>query len=606
MFPVIVIGVAVLLLWGLYLATIGSGGRGFGSLGRILVAPLVVALVLGFREARRYRPEPAEGIDLAAAQHPELWGEVNRLAQLAQTAPPDRIVIVPEANAAVAEVAGRRELMIGLPLLATFTRGELRSVLAHELGHFAGGDTAASAAIARRVELLYQVRKKASWLWRWFFTLYAHLYAVAAGPASREAELRADELSLQAAGAATAASALRNLVQTSLAWDVLVDDYVPLFTQAGCRASLGEGVWHLTQANAAGLDQAVSTVLAQAPAARSDTHPPLRERIAHFEAAARTAPSLPSPDAAQPAVTLLGGGAGWLTAAEGELLAENLPLATWPEVVRRGAQQSIASSADRLGAWIRTQGRGDGGLASALALIDDHSGGGVVARLADGTGAAAVSEAAGVLADQVITALLAAGAADFRLSWTGEAQLVDRSGSSLEVIPRIEQAILAGSSTPLRDWLAGLGVNVHASYAAASVPQWLAAASQLTGPWEGRRDVHFWSTGVLALPPLDKATIKENKQQISEKHQHPRLYGAAAEGLAAGRAKPDALWWDASWIVGGDVSGTMKLRIRFDLIGRPPLELAATLESALVDSPESVGSAVVYLAAPKAPVSPPG
>lgn len=165
LFPVVTVLVAALAQLGIVAFSNSMlGGRGFGALGRILVAPLLVALVLGIREARKFKAEPAEGIEVAAARHPQLWAEVHQLAQVAQTEPPSRIVIVPEVNAAVTEAAGHRELMIGLPLLATFSRGQLRSVLAHELGHFAGGDTAASAAIARRVVTLYRVRARASWL----------------------------------------------------------------------------------------------------------------------------------------------------------------------------------------------------------------------------------------------------------------------------------------------------------------------------------------------------------------------------------------------------------------------------------------------------------
>lgn len=600
LFPVATVLLAVAALLGIVAFSNGVlGGRGFGTLGRILVVPLLVALFLGIREARRFKAEPAEGIEITPAQHPQLWAEVRQLAQVAQTEPPGRIVIVPEVNAAVTEAAGHRELMIGLPLLATFSRGQLRSVLAHELGHFAGGDTAASAAIARRVVLLYQVRARASWLWRWFFTAYARLYAMAAGPAAREAELQADELSLRVSGAPTAISALRMLLRTGLAWDVVMESYLPLFALAERRAPLGEAVWQVNRANADQLEPAVDALLAQERANASDTHPPLRERIAQFEAAGSAGGPAEPPDAGLPAVDLLTGGAGWLSMAEGELLAENHTLVSWDEVVKRGMRQATAATADRLGAWIRTQRRGDGGLESVLGLIDDPSEGGVVARLAQGKGPQALAEVADLLADPIVSAMLTAGAADVQLSWTGAARFVQRDGTELQLAPRIEQAIVAGTSAPLRSWLAGLGVDTTASQVAAEVPQWLAAVSQMTGPWEGRRDVHLWSTGVLALPPLDKATIKENKQQISEKHQHPRLYAAAAEGLEAGRRLPGALWWDATRIVGGGAEGRMKMRLRFELVDAAPLEIAATLESAPVDSAEKVGAAVAYLAAPK-------
>ena len=601
LFPLAVLALAAAAIWGLFALTATfSEGRGFSILGRILVAPLVFALFLGVRAALRYKAEPAEGIEVTAAEHPALWAEVNQLAALAQTEPPSRIVIVPEVNAAVTQAAGHRELLIGLPLLASFTRSQLRAVLAHELGHFAGGDTAASAAILRRIVLLDRVRDHAGWVWRWFFALYARLYAVAAGPASREAELRADDLSRQAAGVPAATSALRALVRTELAWDVVLESYVPLFPLAGRRASLGEALWRMLRANAHELEAATDAALTAEKTSAADTHPPLRDRIARM---AQSQGAMASPaDNDVPAVELLNGGAGWLTAAEGQLLAEDRPLASWDEVIARGVRQTVDSGADRLGAWLRTQRLGDGGLPSVLALIDDRSAGGLVNRLV-GTGPEARQEAIEALFDPVVAAMLDCGAAVVEPSWTGAARILERDGGELDVESRLGHAIDSGDSSALRSWLAGLGVDVAGARLAAGVPQWLAALSHVTGPWEGRRDVHLWSTGVLALPPLDKATVKENKEQISEKHQHPRLYRAAAEGLEAGRRLPGSLWWEAGRIVGGEASGRVKFRLRFELADAPPLELSATLESVAIDSAEEVGSAFAYLTAPKAPLA---
>lgn len=254
------------------------------------------------------------------------------------------------------------------------------------------------------------------------------------------------------------------VLRTELAWDVVTERYLPLFALAGRRAPLGEAVWQVNRANSDQLEPAVDAMLAQERASASDTHPPLRDRIAQVEAAARAGGPAEPPDAGLPAVDLLSGGAGWLSVAEGELLAENHPLASWDEVVKRGVRQSTAATADRLGAWIRTQGRGDGGLESVLALIDDTSDGGVVARLSDGHGPESLAEAVDVLADPVIAAMLATGAADVQLSWTGAARFVERGGAELQVAPRIEQAIAAGTSAPLRAWLAGLGVDTATSH----------------------------------------------------------------------------------------------------------------------------------------------
>src|SRR5207244_3243782 len=80
----------------------------------------------------------------------------DELAHIAQTRGPDEVRLVPEVNAAVMEQAsllglqsGKRSMMIGLPLLAGMSVGELRSVLAHELGHYGGGHTKLSALTYR-------------------------------------------------------------------------------------------------------------------------------------------------------------------------------------------------------------------------------------------------------------------------------------------------------------------------------------------------------------------------------------------------------------------------------------------------------------------------
>jgi len=604
LFPV----VAVALLAGVVLGIVAISavlfdGVGTGVLIQWVAVPLAAALAFGAWAALRHKPESAEGIEVTPAEHPALWVEVNRLAASAQTEPPARIVIVPEVNASVAEVSGRRELEIGLPLLATFTIGQLRSVLAHELGHFAGGDTADAARDLRRVALLEHVRARAGMLWRWFFEGYVRLYALAAGPSSREAELRADDLSVLAAGRGTAAESFRALLRAELAWQHALDNYVPLFELAGRRAPLGEALRRIIDANRSELDAAVDTIVAEQRPSATDSHPPLRERIArvlasdHLGAASDGA----SDGADRPATDLLTGGADWLDRAEGQLLAKDRPLATWNDVITGGVRRGADAAADQLGASLRSLSLGDGGLDSVLRLIEDPSEGGIVRRVG-GAGPDARGDTISTVWNPIASALLAVGAARVQPSWTGPAQVVASDGSSLELDERIGAAIDARDSAPLRGWLTERGVDVTSARVTSGggVERWLSAASQMTGPWDGRRDVHLWSTGILALPKLDKATVKENKDQFSDEHQHPRLYQAAAEGVEAGKSLPGSLWWDADRITGGDVTGRITMKLRFDLNDGTALKLASTLETATVDSPQDLGAAVQYLTAPKA------
>lgn len=605
LFPMIVAAV----LTGVVLGIVDVGahlwdGDATWGLVRWVAVPLAVALVLSVVAAIRYTAEPAEGIELTATEHPALWAELDQLAANAQTSPPARIVVVAEVNASVAEVAGHRELEIGLPLLATFTVGQLRSVLAHELGHFAGGDTANAARDLRRLVLLQEAQGRAGLLWRWFFVAYAWVYAVAVGPSARAAERRADDLSILAAGPQAAAEALQALLRAELAWEITFENYVPLFEMAGHRAPLGEAVRRVMSSNRAALEESTKEIIAAQRATITDSHPPLRERIARFEAAAAAGAGVGAgivgTDADRPATDLLDSGASWLDVAEGELLTRDRPLSSWDEVITAGVRGGALARADDMGASIRALKLGDGGLDNLLTLVADPAEGGFVKRFG-GDAPDARQDAIEALRSPVVVALLAAGAARIQPSWSGTSEVVAHDGSPLRLDERIGVAIDERNAAGLRDWLTGCGVDVAEARvpSGGGIERWLAAASHMTGPWEGRRDVHLWSTGILALPKLDKATVRANKEEYSDEHQHPRLYQAAEEGVEAGKLLPGSLWWDAATISGGDVTGLAKIKLRFDLADAEPLRLVSTLETATVESPEGLGAAVQYLTAPK-------
>jgi heat shock protein HtpX len=95
-------------------------------------------------------PKPDDtgyGLPLAPGDQPRLRAELAAVAAAAGEEPPEAVYISLEVNAAVTEVGGslikpgRRVIILGLPLIAGLTREELRAVLAHEYGHYAGGDT---------------------------------------------------------------------------------------------------------------------------------------------------------------------------------------------------------------------------------------------------------------------------------------------------------------------------------------------------------------------------------------------------------------------------------------------------------------------------------
>ncbi|MCZ9338236.1 M48 family metallopeptidase, partial [Streptomyces sp. TRM76130] len=96
------------------------------------------------------------GLPVTEADEPALWRTVRELADQVGTRAPSRIALTPDVNAAVSEDArllgllpGPRRLYLGVPLLQGLTEAQLRSVLAHELGHYSNADTRLAALTAR-------------------------------------------------------------------------------------------------------------------------------------------------------------------------------------------------------------------------------------------------------------------------------------------------------------------------------------------------------------------------------------------------------------------------------------------------------------------------
>lgn len=154
---------AIALLVGFYLLTLGVAVV-------LLLVPVVLAWTTGLRNLRllifafaicwipafllflsmfdiRRAPFTPKGRRLAPEEAPELFAILSELARAASTEPPSEVYLTDRVDLSVTETAGlfgkrgHRILSIGAPVLAWTTVEELRAGLAHELGHFAFGDT---------------------------------------------------------------------------------------------------------------------------------------------------------------------------------------------------------------------------------------------------------------------------------------------------------------------------------------------------------------------------------------------------------------------------------------------------------------------------------
>ena len=183
------------------------------------------------------RPEfVAPGRRLRVEEAPLLFAAVEELAARAKTSPPSEIYLDPTANLAVTEegglFGGRRVLILGAPLLDWLTVDELRAGIAHELGHFAGGDTRLNTfsvqAHALFASVLQGVERDpfkagthhlaieggfqvAQALGQLLVRGYGRVFLYLTRPFGRQQELAADSLSAQLVGAAAAQSALEKV-----------------------------------------------------------------------------------------------------------------------------------------------------------------------------------------------------------------------------------------------------------------------------------------------------------------------------------------------------------------------------------------------------------
>ena len=157
-----------------------------------------------FSKIPKYFPIEGELIDKKDA--PVLWDNVIQYASSLNTKPPDNIVAGIDDNFYVTEspvmlnhkIMQGRTLYVSIPLLRIMEKSEANAVLAHELAHFSGGDTEASAAIGptiSRFDLYCQKMSEGGLTIFAFYIMlmYRAVVEIAFMRESRANEFRADQ-----------------------------------------------------------------------------------------------------------------------------------------------------------------------------------------------------------------------------------------------------------------------------------------------------------------------------------------------------------------------------------------------------------------------------
>ena len=276
----------------------------FISIGRIPIQLIAFILIFGvytlisiFRSLliRIRREDP--GRKVADGEMPELRQLVSEVAQRLGTCPVDAIFLTPGVEAAVTERGslvsklrdrGERILILGLGALSGLTQGQLRSILAHEYGHFNNRDTA-GGGLAWQVRLsVYTLaynlasRGLARWynpVW-WFVNGYYRIFLRIIFGATRLQEILADRFAVLAYGVRNLTSGLQQIVRQNLAFDTQVNAEVK---QAQSEHRGLHNLYALPPVqDVASFEKSLAEVMAK-PGSAYDSHPSLKERIALAE-----------------------------------------------------------------------------------------------------------------------------------------------------------------------------------------------------------------------------------------------------------------------------------------------------------------------------------
>lgn len=207
----------------------------------ILPAALaIVAILRGVFFLERGDGKPL-GIAIDARSEPHLLGVVNDIARAMETKAPDEVYLIPDVNAFVYEhgrllglIRSRRVMGIGLALLNVARVDQLKAILAHEFGHYVGGDTHLGGVIYRaRASMGRTVENLGGGVLRHVFLAYARFFLKLTQRMSREQELAADSAAVRIGGREAHVSALRNVVGAGAAFDAFMEEFVVPLWQAG-------------------------------------------------------------------------------------------------------------------------------------------------------------------------------------------------------------------------------------------------------------------------------------------------------------------------------------------------------------------------------------
>ena len=274
---------------------------------------VIGALIILWSVLPRFDSFEAPGPALTRERHPRLFDELERVARAVGQEMPAEVYLVHDVNAWVTQRGGimgfgsRRVMGLGLPLMRVLTCPQFSAVLAHEFGHYHGGDTKLGpwiyktrGAIGRTLGSLGDGS-----IIQLPFLAYGKMFLRITHSISRQQEFVADALAARAIGSGALMGGLRTIHAVGPAFNEYWFNECGPVLNAGYRPPLTEGFCQFVRVGkiAEAIEKQLDEELKTGKADPYDTHPPLKERIAAVEhlPVGESGPNDP------PATTLLNG-----------------------------------------------------------------------------------------------------------------------------------------------------------------------------------------------------------------------------------------------------------------------------------------------------------
>ncbi len=264
---------------------------------KLALGCLLGAVAILWSVLPRFDKFEAPGPQLTRQQHPQLFGAIESVATTVGQAMPAEVFLVADVNAWVAQRGGimgfgsRRVMGLGLPLMRVISCSELRAVLAHEFGHYHGGDTRLGpwvyktrGAIGRTLGALSGGDGKGSLL-QLPFLWYGKMFLRITHAVSRRQEFVADELAAQAVGSKPLISGLRKIHSVAPAFQFYWSSECAPVLNSGFRPPIVDGFAQFVHSGPVAelIQKQLDEELQAGKSDPYDTHPPLKERIAAVE-----------------------------------------------------------------------------------------------------------------------------------------------------------------------------------------------------------------------------------------------------------------------------------------------------------------------------------